>query len=1149
MSASDGARLGRVIRAVGALALIVAVMAGVPALLIALGQVPHAVPSVHDISRGLRSRDDGQLAGVILAAGVWICWALFTVSVIGESWGALRRRPVAIMPGLGWCQRPAAALVTAVAVGFAAAPLGLASAGGRGHPDLPASAPNQPAVATSAGPAASSQFGAETLDQPVVERRVSVPARPSYVVQRRDTLWGIAQRYLGDPLRYTEIARLNPQTVGPDNEISPGAVLTLPADARGLPGDRLPDRQAASTGGSRVTQVTVHPGDTLWDIEERETGSGQNWVRGWQANRNRAEPDGQRYTDPDLIRPGWKLSIPIPAGTPSTKPPSTKPPAPPPAPPRDQPMPVPDPELPGPAPAPALPTVDGSYAPAEHAPMDARPAASAAELPVLAFAGGGTLLAAVCLTALVRYRRRQFRFRHPGRTIGATPPELLRIERSVLAAGGAGLADLTRLDHALRSLVQSLARTPGAALPDVIAACLTVERLELVLASPAWNPPAPWRADLTRHRWTIDRTDPLPYDPDDRAYCFAPFPTLASIGYTAAGEHWLVDLERVASLSLRGDPQRCVDLARYLAAELAHNTWSEMLRVTLVGFGREIAEINPDRVSYTDDLDGAIEALEAQATSVTEALAAAKVDVLTGRLRDVAADAWAPHVLLVAPHLTAHRTGLDRLLGLIAERRGRTAVALVVADQRDSVEARWQLTVDERGVLRVPALGVELVAHRIPVEEAGQLARMLALAASTEDRTVPASRGDQPWDDYADVGGGLRADLAVASERGAEAPPRPQPVPSPHGWTVVSDFGADDVPAGAGAVSETDQQVGTGETGPAPVLQLAEAGARAQPELSAPSTGDSVLPLPAQTYLDAAATTAEDLKVLAPVVTDQLRDSVQAADPGLDADLADWHDPNSPRPKVTLLGPVAVRAQGALPQRNPRLQWNTEIVAYLATRPTGVSSERFGTDLWPDDPDIAGKTKVRQSISIVRAWLGINPNSGHEYLPKGFMPGSVGVYRLEDALTDAELFRRLRLRGVARGTDGIADLRRALDLVTGVPFDERRPGGYGWLADMPLDHEYAGMIVDVAHIVATHHLAAAEPDLAASAAKVALRAGSSEDVPLLDLVAACDAQDNRAEADAYVKRILANHDAEVEEDLPPRTAQILFRRQWLSNAS
>jgi len=43
-----------------------------------------------------------------------------------------------------------------------------------------------------------------------------------------------------------------------------------------------------------------------------------------------------------------------------------------------------------------------------------------------------------------------------------------------------------------------------------------------------------------------------------------------------------------------------------------------------------------------------------------------------------------------------------------------------------------------------------------------------------------------------------------------------------------------------------------------------------------------------------------------------------------------------------------------------------------------------------------------------------------------------------------------------------------------------------------------------------------------------------EDVPLRDLVAECDAQGHRAEADAYVQRILANHDAEVKKVLSPR---------------
>jgi hypothetical protein len=314
---------------------------------------------------------------------------------------------------------------------------------------------------------------------------------------------------------------------------------------------------------------------------------------------------------------------------------------------------------------------------------------------------------------------------------------------------------------------------------------------------------------------------------------------------------------------------------------------------------------------------------------------------------------------------------------------------------------------------------------------------------------------------------------------------------------------------------------------------------------------NSVLPLSPQTYLDQAATTEHDLQALAPTTDDGIRHQVEIADPTLDADLADWADPSCPRPKLTLLGPVQVRAQEALPERNPRRQFYTEIVAYLATRPGGVTSERYATAIWPNEPDVIGKTKVRQSISVVRAWLGTDPKTGADYLPSGLTAAAAGRYRIDDILIDAELFRRLRVRGLARGADGIADLSAALGLVTGRPFDLSTPRqgtarGYGWLidADARLDLEYAAMIVDVAHTVATHYLGAGQPELAETAAQVALKAGSYEDVPLLDLVAACDAQGKRAEADAYVARILANHDAEVEEDLPPRTAEILFRRQW-----
>ncbi|RBY95254.1 peptidoglycan-binding protein LysM [Blastococcus sp. TF02-8] len=1115
----------RLLKAVGALLTLLAVIVGVPVLMALLHLVPDSLPSLDEVGAVLTSRDNGQLAGLVLAAGVWVCWALFTASTVAEIVAFARARPIPVLSGLGIFQRPAAALVAAVAVGFTVAPL---AAGG---PASTATAPPLPVAATSTAVPASAQYAsAPAIAQTPVaysmpDEHAPPVATTTYQVQRRDTLWALAERYLGDPLRYPEIARLNPTAVGPDNEIFPGTVLVLPPDAVGLPPTGL-----APDTARIVEDVTVESGDTLWDLTEEITGSGHNWPQAWELNRGRRQPGGATFTDPSLIRPGWTLSIPDPASPATPAPSAPAPPAAEPAPPT---TPAP-PSAPGPSTAPpADPTPPGTNAPPPAAPgpatnaptsspaaapnsvepSQARPdetsTGSTSELPMIAFAaGGGLLLAGASLTALLRYRRRQFRQRRPGRTIGSTPPELVHVERALLKAGSVGSADVTWLDQALRALVQALAKVDGARLPDVVAAYMTDDVLTLVLTEPASEAPEPWMVDAAGTRWSIRRGDPLTYDEQRRAYFFAPFPMLASVGYTAEGEHWLLDLERVATLSLSGDAERCLNLARFLAAELAHNTWSEMLQVTLVGFGKELAQINPDRLIYTDDVEKAIAALDGHLESVTEAMHIADVEVLSGRLRDVAGDAWAPRVLLIAPDVAKDSAGLERLMTAMKQQRARGATALVLIDDPDHADAaRWQLTVDEAGMLTIPALGVELIAQQIPADEAAQLAQVLALATVTDDRPVPPSRGDESWDEHADACGGLRVDPSRAGRRQPPAPAE-----------------ADDVPA--------VHQAGT-----------------------AAWMTNSVLPLSAQTYLDRAATTERDLQALAPVTDGHTRDQVEFADPALDADLADWADPSCPRPKLTLLGPVEVRAQGTLPERNPRRQFYTEIVAYLATRPGGVTSERYATAIWPNEPDVVGKTKVRQSISIVRAWLGTNPATGADYLPSGVTAGGVGRYRIDDVLIDAELFRRLRVRGLARGVDGIADLRAALDLVTGRPFDlpasrQGAPGGYSWLVEenSRLDHEYAAMIVDVAHTVATHHLAAGEPELAAAAAHVALKAGSYEDVPLLDLVAACDAQDNRAEADAYVARILANHDAEVEEDLPPRTAEILFRRQWINRA-
>ena len=99
------------------------------------------------------------------------------------------------------------------------------------------------------------------------------------------------------------------------------------------------------------------------------------------------------------------------------------------------------------------------------------------------------------------------------------------------------------------------------------------------------------------------------------------------------------------------------------------------MRITLVGFGAELAMIAPDRVTAVATLDEALPELEARAAEVEQALADLRRDsVLTGRSPTVDAQTWAPHYLIMAVPPTP--TQRERLLTL-ARTRHRTALGFV----------------------------------------------------------------------------------------------------------------------------------------------------------------------------------------------------------------------------------------------------------------------------------------------------------------------------------------------------------------------------------------------------------------------------------------------------------------------------------------
>ncbi len=1092
-------RLRRLARGIGALIVLVAVVVGVPALMTGMHMLPHSVPSPHQLGQDFKQRDNGPIAVVVIAAGVWICWLLFTVSLIPEIAAAIRKRPSFVLPGLSAFQRPAGSLVAAVAIAFTVAPMIGALTVIRAEaapPPLPGSR-NSVAIAFAPLLAAPDRsISRSHPDQHGISgahpRTVREP-NPTYVVQRRDTMWRIAEDHLGDPMRYTEIVQLNAQVIGPDNEIATGTVLVMPADATGLAAGHPDGSTKAST-----THVRVEQGDTLWSIEQRITGNGVNWQSGWQANKARVEPGGERFTDQDLIKPGWELDIPTsstattttPATTPRTTP-STHPRTPPPATTTTHPRTAPTQggeHSPSPHATTATPSAPATLAtppPAATTPAHASPApsrhdphqvAASAQHRYLSLEVGGGLLAATTFTALTGHRRRKFRHRRAGHVVASLPPDLKPLEQALAVNGRAALATMTFLDLALRDLAERVAHQPDGSLPDIAGAGINHEHLELYLTSPAGPAPQPWIATDER-RWTLNRDADIDAAAGRR---LAPYPCLVSVGYSDDGTEYLLDLEHAGALQLIGEAGRCVDLARHIVAELANNTWSDHLTVTVAGFGQELIGANPTRLAYTDDPHAAAAELSRVAAANRRVAGEAGVDVLEGRLRGTDGDVWMPHVLLAAPGLLTD----DGELLQAAVGPGRAAVAVVLVrgwDGNDAALPGTRVEVTDSGQLVTPMLpSTDIAACGLSGDVAAEIAQAIVLDRDGDlDEPTPPSTGNRPWDAFTDVAGALLPQYSLPRTGGGPA-----------------------------------------AVGPADVVT------------------SSVLPGRDEVYLSSAATTEEDLTLLAPAVTAETRHAVETADPELDELVAAWNDPGVRLAKLQVLGPVQLTAYGRPPTK-PEAKL-TEIIAYLWHQPNGVSTDQFANDLWPHKNYTGTDSEPKTMASHARHWLGTDPRTGEEYMPRA-RRGDMQGYRINGLLVDYDLFRRLRVRGEARGADGLPDLVAALNLVSGTPLSNHGMG-YGWL---PAGEEllYQGAVAEVAHLVATRALEADDDAEALRACDIALQFDEADDRALLTMIKAHENAGREAEKKATILRLTTL------EDPPARTVEVMRRNGWLARGA
>ncbi len=694
-----GRSFGDVLRAVLAAVALAVLVVGVPAALAYFigWPLPHVMPSLdmlrHEITFGVFER--------VLALAVWVAWAQFTACVLVEAKAAVSGVGMpARVPGAGPSQLLARNLIasllllTSSAAGFVP---GISAIGdgfvAQHHAQRPAATaqqtPGQAHQARSEGRLGAGEQQADAVAPGTTQGDTAHKDTKFYRIQppegrHHDTLWGVAQRHLGDGKRYKEIYRLNRDREQPDGSklteaslIRPGWIMEMPADAHGGELVEMPDE---------APKVSPQARQQIADYEQV----------GAQARQASADADGPRVAAHQVDEPTTALKR-----SDLVK------------------------ERQEQAGAEAVAKAEA----ADHA-GEAISASSSFGLPQALI--GSPLLAAGLLAALGR-RRRQALWqsvggaarRGVGHEFGPPPGDATDVRDALLA--GADPTAVRFLDRALRALSAALA-ADGRPLPAVHAAWLAADSLHLQLAAPAGRPPQPWKPGQGPTFWAVDRAevmDHAPYPGDVPA----PFPGLVSLG-TLAGTRLLLNLESAPGLvSLAGADERRAAVLASVAAELGTSGWSDRMAVTLVGFGHELAALAPDRMRHLPDVAGLLQTMEAETTARRNRLRGSGQDsVLTGRVAPTGGEQWAPHLVLIGTEpsdeqlrrLTALATGADAL-----------GIGYVVGTGRSELPgAVWPFVVDGEGRLTAEVMGLELQAQSLPEKDR---AAVVELFTSAED--------------------------------------------------------------------------------------------------------------------------------------------------------------------------------------------------------------------------------------------------------------------------------------------------------------------------------------------------------------------------------------------------------------------------------
>lgn len=684
-----------VLRAFAALIALLVVVLGLPVfLVVAVGwPLPRAFPRLVDISETFASDRPLETVTVwkVLALVLWLAWLQTAAATASELVAAARGGLPRVLPGLHLAHGLVAPLVAAVVMAW---PAGAATRTAGAAPT--SIVYEHPPI----------QAPSEVAPQPAPEAPIT--ATFEHIVQRRDTLWDLAERYLGDGFRATELFELNMGRTQPD-----GRTLTDPGLLR--PGWvlRIPTPAEAATDTSFTDDVVVEVGDSLWELAEEHLGDGHRYHELYSLNAGRPQSDGGSLIDAAMIRPGWRLDLPA---TPFPAPPVVEP-TPPPSPvppPTTTAMPTPTtpPAVPDATPssgvAPAARTIQAEDEPVSQEESDTRP------LGALGIAGG--FLAAGIGTALTLGRRRQRARRLPGTELPPLPKTSAPVMQSVAELD----VDLAaRIELSLRHLGMLLRNRPSIPMPVVVSA--HDGNLDLLLEQSDPEPPAPWNAVGGGRIWRCALSDLVLAGAEGPAW----IPTLATVG-SLEDDGVLLNLEAAGAVAVHGDIAAATDLARSLAVEIAVTPLADLATVHVVADA--VGSLSLPNVQRHPSVEAALDAAVGYTAPIGSGLAGSGCATAVQLRCRAPEEAWPPAVIVAAVDACTS-DDVGRLVAVAGERAGVTAILVGQADGAFGIRV-------EDGFVHLEPLGLRCTAQRL---DQPTVEHVVDLLAAVEEECVEPS--------------------------------------------------------------------------------------------------------------------------------------------------------------------------------------------------------------------------------------------------------------------------------------------------------------------------------------------------------------------------------------------------------------------------